>query len=60
MQTRSARDAIAADQAQRDYIRSVAGTSSSTADELGKLAALRDQGVISEHEFDTQKAKLLA
>jgi hypothetical protein len=61
MQERSARDAIAVDQAQRDYIRSVAGTSSSsTAEELSKLAALRDSGVISESEFDTQKAKLLA
>lgn len=60
MQERSARDAIAADQAQRDYIRSVAGTSTSTADELTKLSALRDSGVISQSEFDTQKAKLLA
>jgi hypothetical protein len=60
MQERSARDAIAADRAQRDYIRSVAGTSTSTADELTKLSALRDSGVISQSEFDTQKAKLLA
>jgi Short C-terminal domain len=60
MQDRSARDAIAADQAQRDYIRSVAGTSTSAADELTKLAALRDSGVISQSDFDTQKAKLLA
>lgn len=60
MQTRAARDAIAADQAQRDYIRSVAGPSSSAADELAKLASLRDQGVISAQEFDAQKARLLA
>jgi hypothetical protein len=60
MQERNARDAIAADAAQREYIRSVAGGSASTADELGKLAALRDQGVISEQDFDAQKAKLLA
>ena len=39
---------------------SVAGTSTSTADELTKLSALRDSGVISQSEFDTQKAKLLA
>jgi hypothetical protein len=51
---------MAIDQAQRDYIRSVAGTSSSPAEELSKLAALRDSGVITESEFDTQKAKLLA
>ncbi len=60
MQERSVRDAVAADAAQREYIRSVAGTSPSTADELEKLAALRDQGVISEQDFDAQKARLLA
>lgn len=31
----------------------------STADELTKLAALRDQGVLSPEEFETQKARLL-
>jgi len=60
MQDRSAREALAVDQAQRDYIRSVAGTSASPAEELTKLAGLRDSGVISQSEFDTQKAKLLA
>lgn len=30
------------------------------ADELGKLATLRDKGVITQAEFDAQKAKLLA
>jgi len=30
------------------------------ADQLTKLAALRDSGVLSAEEFDTQKAKLLA
>jgi len=34
--------------------------SSSLADELTKLAALRDQGVLSEAEFNTQKQRLLA
>lgn len=32
----------------------------SLADELGKLAALRDAGVLSEDEFETQKQRLLA
>ncbi|PKH40957.1 Short C-terminal domain-containing protein [Nocardioides alpinus] len=32
----------------------------STADDLTKLAALRDSGVLSEEEFAAQKAKLLA
>ena len=31
----------------------------STADELLKLAALKDQGILSEEEFSAQKAKLL-
>ncbi|RFC78495.1 SHOCT domain-containing protein [Streptomyces sp. AcE210] len=31
----------------------------SLADELGKLARLRDQGILDPAEFDTQKAKLL-
>ena len=33
--------------------------SKSVADELTKLAALRDKGVLSQAEFDAQKAKLL-
>lgn len=32
----------------------------SAADELGKLAALRDQGILSDEEFQAQKRKLLA
>ena len=59
MQDRSVRAASRSEQAQRDYIRSVAG-SGSTADELAKLAELKNQGVISDQEFEAQKAKLLA
>ena len=43
---------------QRAYIQSVAGTS--TADELHKLAELKDKGVITDAEFETQKARLLS
>jgi hypothetical protein len=46
--------------AQRDYIRNVAGPSTSTADELSRLAELRTQGVIDEAEFQRLKAKALA
>jgi hypothetical protein len=50
-------------QAQQDamdaYIRQTAGSSSGSADELTKLAALRDQGVLTDAEFAAQKAKLL-
>ena len=44
----------------RNYIRQAAGTSHpATADELEKLASLRDRGVISAAEFDQAKAKIL-
>lgn len=48
------------DEATRTYIRQAAGASSSTADQLDKLASLRERGVISEAEFTSEKAKLLA
>lgn len=60
MTRRDLETAVAVDQAQRDYIRSVAGSAPSTAEELEKLAALKDAGVISESEFQSQKARLLA
>lgn len=47
------------DAATRDYIRDAAG-GPSTADELTKLAALRDRGVLSDEEFERQKAALLS
>ena len=36
------------------------GAGVSVADELEKLAALRDKGIITQAEFETQKARLLA
>ena len=59
MSRRDVETAQAMDEAQRAYIRSAAG-SSSTADEISKLAALRDAGTITEEEYQAQKAKLLA
>jgi ABC-type multidrug transport system fused ATPase/permease subunit len=44
--------AQAQDQAQREYIRSAAGQSSSTADELARLADLKAAGTISDAEFE--------
>ena len=58
--TRDLHSAQAQEAATRAYIQSAAGTSSSSADELEKLAGLRDRGVITQAEFDTQKSKLLA
>ncbi len=59
MQTRAVQQASSREQAQRDYIQSVS-SSSSSADELSRFAALRDSGAITEEEFQAQKAKLLA
>ena len=57
MRQRDIDRAAAIQQAQNDYIRSVAG---GAADELTKLSALKDQGVISDDVFQVQKAKLLS
>jgi ABC-type multidrug transport system fused ATPase/permease subunit len=43
----------------QQYVRETAG-SGGTADELNKLAQLRDNGTLTEEEFQAQKAKLLA
>lgn len=62
MRERAVEDAKAQDQATREYIQSVAGADGSrtTADELTKLAALRDKGVISQQEFEEQKNRILS
>jgi ABC-type multidrug transport system fused ATPase/permease subunit len=41
-----------------DYVKNTAGSSS--ADELSKLADLKSKGVITDAEFEAQKAKLLS
>ena len=43
----------------RSYVQQTAGPQSS-ADQLAKLADLRDRGVITAEEFDREKAKILA
>jgi len=59
MAQRQAEAMAQADAATRRYIQEAAG-SGGTADELAKLAGLKDAGVISEAEFHAQKARLLA
>lgn len=59
MAQRQVSDAKAMQRAQEDYIRNVAGGGGSAADELEKLAKLRDSGTISNEEFEAQKARLL-
>jgi hypothetical protein len=52
--------ALAQDTATKAYIQQAAGTSGSAADEIGRLADLKAQGVISDAEFEAGKAKALA
>ncbi len=58
MQERSLHMLVESEKIQRAYIKEAAG--SSVADELAKLADLRDKGVVTEEEFKAHKAKLLA
>jgi hypothetical protein len=60
MQARSVKDYQAMEQSQQAYIREVAGSGGSTADEIDKLAKLRDSGVLTAEEFAAQKAKLIS
>jgi hypothetical protein len=60
MQDRAIADAQAASDANREYIRAVAGSSGSVADELAKLSTLRSDGAISDDEFAAAKAKLIS
>ncbi|WP_068108785.1 SHOCT domain-containing protein [Tropicimonas marinistellae] len=58
MQERRRQAAADLQEAQKAYIREAAGAPSA-ADELAKLADLKEKGVISEEEFAAQKAKIL-
>ena len=59
MQERAQQQAQQQDQQFRAYVQDAAG-SGNTADQLTKLAELRDRGVITADEFERQKAKVLA
>jgi membrane protein implicated in regulation of membrane protease activity len=59
MQERAQQQAQQADADARAYIQDAAGAPN-TADQLTKLADLRDRGVITADEFEREKAKILA
>jgi membrane protein implicated in regulation of membrane protease activity len=59
MQERATQEAQQQDQAFRAYVQDAAG-SGNPADQLAKLADLRDRGVITADEFEREKAKILA
>ena len=60
MQQRAQQEARQQDQQFRAYVQDAAGSGGSTADQLAKLADLRDKGVITPDEFEREKAKVLA
>ena len=61
MHERAAAQARHQDAEFRQYVQQAASSSpASTADQLSKLADLRDRGVISAEEFEREKAKVLA
>jgi Short C-terminal domain/Phospholipase_D-nuclease N-terminal len=60
MQEHAMDAAKAQDAAFRRYVQDTTQTSTSAADEVERLAKLRDQGIIDENEFQQAKAKALS
>ncbi|HTZ92661.1 MAG TPA: SHOCT domain-containing protein [Streptosporangiaceae bacterium] len=60
MNQRTAQQAAQQEEAFRSYVQEAAGTPPSSADQLAKLADLRQRGVISTDEFEHEKTKVLA
>ena len=61
MHERAAAEAAQQQKAFDQYVKQTAGASGdTTADQLSKLADLKSQGVLTDAEFDAQKAKILA
>lgn len=60
MSQRSAQQARQQEDAFRSYVQEAAGTSGSAADQLAKLADLKQRGVITSAEFENEKTKVLA
>jgi len=61
MHERAAEQAAQQQKAFDQYVKQAAGTpGESSADQLHKLADLKSQGVLSDAEFEAQKAKILA
>lgn len=60
MHERSARRAQQQDEAFRSYVRSASDSPADSADQLARLADLRDRGTITTEEFERGKAKILS
>ena len=59
MQAHAVEAAKQQDAAAQEYIRQAAGTTASPADELHRLADLKERGVIDDAEFERLKAKVI-
>jgi hypothetical protein len=59
MQERQVKETAQAEQEFRGYVQEVAGGPSAS-EQLSKLADLKDRGVLTDQEFETEKAKILA
>jgi Short C-terminal domain/Phospholipase_D-nuclease N-terminal len=60
MQERQLEQARQMQASQTEYIKSVAGTSTSAADQISSAKSLLDSGAITQAEFDALKAKAIA
>jgi hypothetical protein len=60
MHEHAVQDAQAQDAAFKQYVQQAAGSGGSVADELTRLADLKEKGVISDAEFEQLKAKALS
>jgi len=61
MHERAAQQAAQQQKAFDQYVKQAAGTpGSTTADQLAKLANVKSQGLLTDAEFDAEKAKILA
>ena len=60
MQERAAAQAAQQQEAFDAYVKETAGAGANSTEQLAKLADLKQQGVITDAEFESQKAKILA
>jgi Short C-terminal domain/Phospholipase_D-nuclease N-terminal len=60
MHERAATQAAQQQEAFDAYVKEAAGAGTSSAEQLAKLADLKQQGIITDAEFESQKAKILA
>jgi len=60
MHERAAAQAAQQQKAFDSYVKETAGAGTSSADQLAKLADLKQQGVLTDAEFESQKAKILS